>query len=726
MTKQLLIFSGCLLIGINILPVTYKPNELLVKLKGSLPSNSTTGPKDPILNKYEIKSIKEIEEQGLTVQSVTPQTSIYKIEFTSQTINIVDVAQEYSNASEVLVAQPNYIYQTTFIPNDPGYPNQWGIPDIQATDAWDLCSGNSTIKIAIIDTGISSTHPDLQNKIVYSWNFMTNTSDANDEVGHGTCVAGIATAQTNNQIGISGVAPQCSILNLKACDSLGYFTTSSLIGALASAIENKASVINMSLGGYANGEEDLLFKEKVEEVIQKNIPVIAAAGNSSANITQNPFVPASYPNVIAVGAVNSSNQFDSRYSNYGSRIDLVGPGTKVYTTFRSASLGDGYTYMTGTSAAVPFVAGVVALIKSVSPNISISKIYETLIQTTTDLGIPGKDDYYGYGLVNANAALLSLDTISPEIRHTPITSIESNSMLTITANIQSSISWSNLPIVTLYYRYLSSVDQQGWKQIKMIKNQGIYSATLLIPPLDVTELQYLFIASDPKFSTTFPLQGSNNPLKASIHLVSGPVITCSYKDLDYLSKKTPLLFYIDEKGTSRNSIQVTITTQSVPQKYTLSSSTLTYSNGVLSIDIPSLGITGVGNIVVDVQVQDVLGNASRKSILFKVEKNYLLLAGPKDDAVLNAPNPFNPLKESTFICYSLSEGAQVEILIYSLTLQPVKRFDFQDFAGYHEVAWNGQDESGDLVPNGVYLMIIKASANGNTVVKRNKIAVLRK
>lgn len=725
---------------------SFKPGELLIKTQKALTRyaglsaqsittyNSNTV--DPILYKYKMKAMTVIEAPALLSQSAgqnNDTTCVYKLEFTNTSANILDIAQEFSKDPEVLTAQPNYIYKANFIPNDPLYsdPGQWGIPDISAPDAWDIASGNSGTKIAIIDTGVSSTHPDLQNKLSDTWNFVDNTSSAEDYFGHGTHVAGIAAANTNNGIGVSGVAPLCSIMNLKAGDSNGLFDTSTIITAITYAINHHASVINMSLGGTG---QDTLFRDKVASAIANNIPVVAAAGNESTNVSSGPTIPASYPNVIAVSAINSQNQFATLFagfesgSNYGSRVDISAPGDGIRSTLTLYNpLRNGYGLESGTSMSTPFVAGVIGLIKSVSPNITISQLYQVLTQSATDAGTTGKDNYYGYGIVNAKAALLYLNTSAPVISHTPITHSDSNIAIPLSAIITDHINWANSPSSSVYYRaYNTDGPLENWQSIKMKKAGTLYTATIPTPSLYTTSIHYYIVAIDPKFTTTLPTQGASSPNIMSVQDLSGPVISSAYKNQDFLSKNTPLIFtLVDNLAVSRNTILVTITSQAGATSYSLSNSMLSFSSSTLSIDLSQLTLPSAGDITITVAAQDTLGNASSSSIVFRQSDTELQLYGPDNGPIINGPNPFNPLKENTYIAYNISLDATIQISIYSLNLKLVKQLTQQDFAGYHEVAWNGRDESGDIVPNGVYLMVIKASANGKSVVKRNKIAVLR-
>jgi subtilisin family serine protease len=225
----------------------------------------------------------------------------------------------------------------------------WGIDRIDADVAWTYSKG-STVKVAILDTGIDYTHPDLAGNVKGGINTITPAKTYMDDNGHGTHVAGI-TAALNNTVGVIGVGPQISLYAVKALDRRGSGYLSDIIEGLQWSIDNKMQVINMSLG---SSSDNLSFHQAVQAVYQAGIIQVAAAGNDGAYNTVN--YPAKYPEVIAVSAVDANGQLAS-FSSYGPEITIAAPGVNIYSTYK----GGVYKTLNGTSMAAPHVTGTVAL-----------------------------------------------------------------------------------------------------------------------------------------------------------------------------------------------------------------------------------------------------------------------------------------------------------------------------------------------------------------------------
>jgi subtilisin family serine protease len=316
----------------------------------------------------------------------------------------LDDRKEYFNAlsqliknPEVEYAEPNYLAHVTQIPNDPYYNQQWGLRDIQAHPAWDKVSpaqrGNVTI--AVLDTGINAGHEDLQASIVPGYNFIDNNDNPVDGHGHGTHVAGIAAAITNNGKGIAGVAGGAKIMPIKVMNDRGSGDYAGIINGIKYAADRGAQVISMSLGGPGSSQA---MQDAVDYAISRGASVVAASGNSNSAVA----FPGNCNGVITVGAVDSSNQRAS-FSNYGPEMDVVAPGVNIISSYKGAA--NSYTAMSGTSMATPFVAGVTALVRAANPNLTSAQVTQIIDQAATDLGTAGFDNYYGYGLVDANQAV---------------------------------------------------------------------------------------------------------------------------------------------------------------------------------------------------------------------------------------------------------------------------------------------------------------------------------
>ncbi|MEK1833409.1 S8 family peptidase [Priestia megaterium] len=265
--------------------------------------------------------------------------------------NIEKLINIYSDLDEVEYAEPNYIFKASYVPNDLFYPYQYGPQKVQAPSAWDVIRSNSSIKIAIIDTGVQLNHPDLASKLLLGYNFADGNTNPSDGNGHGTHVAGIAAAVTNNSTGIAGMAPLASILPVRALDNAGNGLLTNIANAIVYAADQGAQVINLSLGAPKGA---VTLENAINYAWNKGAVIVAAAGNDGANVIT---YPAYYDNVIAVASTDSNDQ-KSSFSNYGIWVEVAAPGSNILSTYT----GSYYAYLSGTSMACPHVAGLAALL----------------------------------------------------------------------------------------------------------------------------------------------------------------------------------------------------------------------------------------------------------------------------------------------------------------------------------------------------------------------------
>lgn len=257
--------------------------------------------------------------------------------------------------------EPNYIYQSSEVPNDPDYSKQWNLRSINVESAWDETKG-SGITVAVIDTGISPV-PDLKDtQFVKGYDFVNDRIEAFDDAGHGTHVAGTIAQSTNNGYGVAGIAYEASLMPLKVLSASGGGTVADIAEAIRFAADNDADIINMSLGGPG---ESKLMEEAINYAHQKGVVLVAAAGNANQNSAS---YPARYPHVIGVAALDSAG-IKAPYSNFGAGVDISAPGgsetgkilQETIDPETSEAVFIGYQ---GTSMAAPHVAGVAALVKA--------------------------------------------------------------------------------------------------------------------------------------------------------------------------------------------------------------------------------------------------------------------------------------------------------------------------------------------------------------------------
>jgi len=256
----------------------------------------------------------------------------------------------------------------------------WGINKVNAPNVWNDVTGKN-IKIAVIDSGIKE-HEDLST--VGGVSFIDNTIYYDDELGHGTSIAGVIAAQ-NNEIGIVGAAPDSELYSVKVIDSIGKL--SDLLKGIEWSIENSMDIIVISLGV---AEDSPALKSLVDEAYLNGILVIAASGKDGQL-----YYPAKYSSVIAVGSVDENNELGSDTGN-GEELEFVAPGENILST----NTQNDYEVFSGTSMAAPHVAGVAALLKEDNPNLTPNELRAKLQRDAVDLGDEGKDNYFGFGLVN--------------------------------------------------------------------------------------------------------------------------------------------------------------------------------------------------------------------------------------------------------------------------------------------------------------------------------------
>ncbi|WP_409303839.1 S8 family peptidase [Peribacillus sp. SCS-155] len=275
----------------------------------------------------------------------------------------------------------------------------WGTHKIQAASAWKTSLTGKGVKVSVIDTGIAN-HPDLA--LSGGTSVVSYTSSYADDNGHGTHVAGIIGAK-NNTIGTVGVAPDASLYAVKALDGRGSGYLSDIIAGIDWSIQNKMDIINLSLGiptpSYA-------LADAVDRAYNQGILVVAAAGNDGTADGSGDTVdyPAKFPSAIAVSATDEYNN-RGIFSSSGDSIEVAAPGVNIVSTFLNGS----YARASGTSMAAPFAAGALALLKEANPAATNIAIREKLKNYALDLGTPGRDSLFGYGLVQAHIAVQAIN-----------------------------------------------------------------------------------------------------------------------------------------------------------------------------------------------------------------------------------------------------------------------------------------------------------------------------
>jgi len=325
-----------------------------------------------------------------------------------------------------------------FTPNDPGWTQQWGPQQIGAPLAWSVTVGNTATVIAVVDSGVTLSHPDLVDRLwvnageipangldddgngqaddVWGWHFYHwwdgqayapgENNLVIDDLGHGTHVAGIAGATVNNGVGIAGIAGGCRLMAVKVLDQYGVGWYSDIAAGIVYAVDNGARIVNLSLGGSSPSEA---LQASVDYAHARGVLVVAAAGNDGGAV----LYPAACQHALAVAATDRDDQHPS-FSNHGPEVDVAAPGVDIYSTW---PWRDGYFTKSGTSMAAPHVAGLAALIWSQHPDYTPDQVQQCITQTALDVGPPGWDEYAGWGRIDAGRAVVPHRVLLPLVCH---------------------------------------------------------------------------------------------------------------------------------------------------------------------------------------------------------------------------------------------------------------------------------------------------------------------
>ncbi len=399
---------------------------------------------DALLGQREIAHWRPIARPALSAISKNPSAARDELSkwLTVTLADSVDAAafrkRLLENPQIELVAD-NHVYRLHYTPNDPRLAEQSGLKAISATKAWEIERGSPRIIVGVIDTGVEYNHPDLSANIwinagedlndngvvdsldfngldddhngfvddIRGWDFTDapnypdggdyrdRDADPQDENGHGTGVAGIIAAVTNNGVGMAGVAPGCRLMCLRAFTSGGNGEEDDVCAAIIYAIDNGARVINMSWG-------DVFVSRLLDDVIHfaasENVVCVSSAGNSA---TDQVHYPSAFTNTISVGATDAQDNL-AGFSNFGPSLDLVAPGVNILSTTSAGDYNEGFS---GTSFAAPFVSGAAALLLSQDPVRDPDAVKSLLITSADDLGTQGWDAYFGAGRLNLERAL---------------------------------------------------------------------------------------------------------------------------------------------------------------------------------------------------------------------------------------------------------------------------------------------------------------------------------
>ena len=371
---------------------------------------------------------------------------VHRVRVPAEAIDSVERA--LAKRKEVKFVERNQALKVETTPNDPLFASQWHHAKIGSSQAWDVTQGQAENVIAIVDTGVDPTHPDLAAKLVPGFNFYDNNTNSADVVGHGTLVAGAAAAIGNNGVGVIGVGWQNKIMPLRVTDPTGLTYQSTVATAVTWAADHGAKVVNLSIGNVAGSATTTSAAQYARS---KGVLVVAASGNCGCvdATAENPYI-------VSVG---NTDQNDGLYasSSQGNYVDISAPGVLIYSTQR----GGGYAYATGTSIASPIVAGVAALMLSANPALTPADVEALLEANADDRGPTGWDQGYGWGRVNAYRAVAAAkasvpapDTVAPSVAISapaPASTVSGVAAVAVSASDSGGISRVDLYVDGVFY-----------------------------------------------------------------------------------------------------------------------------------------------------------------------------------------------------------------------------------------------------------------------------------
>ena len=347
------------------------------------------------------------EEVGAEVEEKLPEIDSRLLEFpevqdeSSQDTRERDLAQIKEDLADDPAVESvgyNYLVNLAYTPNDPKFNKQWGLRKTGFNEAWNRSRG-SGVDIALVDTGISMGHEDLKGRVALAHDFVNNDNTVKDLGGHGTHVAGIAAAKTDNRKGVAGGCPDCDLLIAKVFDGPRTGTVVNVAEGVIWAADNGAEVINLSLT-HPNPSD--IEREAIQYATspdptspEKGAVAVAAAGNGNVDTETYPAAYNLY--VIAVAATNQDDK-QASFSNYGPWVDVAAPGVSIVST-----IPGGYASWNGTSMAAPHVSALAALLAA--QGLSRDEIKRRIYNTAVDLGAEGKDPKYGAGRISASSAI---------------------------------------------------------------------------------------------------------------------------------------------------------------------------------------------------------------------------------------------------------------------------------------------------------------------------------
>jgi subtilisin family serine protease len=506
-------------------------SEIVVKFKKGTSDTNISG----IMSQFKLTARKQIPKIG------------YRVFKTDGKMGFKALAKEIRKQGRVESVEPVHIMKAQATPNDPyfsssgtwgqDYQDMWGLYNVKADAAWDTQTGSTDVVVAVSDTGLDLTHPDMQGNIwnnadeipgngidddnngyvddVNGWNFIANTNNPTDDHGHGTHVSGTISATTNNGLGVAGICWNAKIMPVKFLDEGGYGSDADGASTIIYAADNGAKVINCSWGG--NGSPQVL-NDAIAYATGKGVTVVCAAGN--LDVDAGSFWPGGNDNVLTVGATDNNDE-KALFSNFGNAVEVSAPGVDILslkaanTNLGDNNVGDDYLRLSGTSMAAPHVSGLAALLSSQHPSWTSNQIIAQIVGTTDSLS---RSDM-GTGRINAQAALTGTPSTCMQVLDYKsddsignadgvIDAGESFNMIVKVRNLAAPVTGvtatltSNDPYVTITRGTVDFGDMPGWTTGENSSMPFIVSMSTDTPKVHKATFTLTVSANDGNYSTT--------------------------------------------------------------------------------------------------------------------------------------------------------------------------------------------------------------------------------
>jgi len=680
-------------------PISFAPDQILVKFRSGA----------DIANIHAINktnTLKVISKINVHVVSIPPGQDIQKI------------IERFKKNRNVEYAEPDYIVRVDSAPNDPEFSKQWNLnntgqtggtldADIDAPEAWNTDPGNPAVVIAILDTGIKSDHPDLMGKVVSPEMNFSDSLGTGDVYGHGTHVAGIAAASTNNGIGVAGVGYDCRLMNVKVINDGGKGNYSWIAEGIMYAADSGAKVINMSLGGPPSKT----IEDAVNYAWGKNVVLVASAGNNNNTEIQ---YPAYCGNCIAVAATDY-NDARASFSTYGDWVDVAAPGDNIYSTILprvSKKSTIYYGYMSGTSMSAPHVAGLAGLIWS--KGYTTNNEVRCQILGTADR-INGTGLYWVWGRINAQRAV----TETADVNDVAIIGVSAPDLAV-----------KDIPInVDVTVQNQGTHDETG---ITVNLTDAI-SQTISLAPGVSTIINFSWTSNTSgghiltaSVSSSSDVDMADNSEQFTITVVDdlSNVMHVGKVDMSWVTRQVGKNIYVRAQAavTVNNSSNTSVDTATVNGHWAIAttntSTGVTNSNGVailLSDEVrnPASGTTfkfWVDDVTKDGWVYDKPADPLVSTII------YSKAAPPLIDEYATAlgdayPSPSNP---DVWIPFTLSNMESVTVRIHDAIGRLIRTLELGEkpsgayLSRDKAVYWDGCNETGEKVASGIYFYTIQA------------------